>query len=53
MLDVSDFRRARRHMVETQIARRGIRNEYGWRPCGSAAPEEVLVDEGFAVFACW
>ena len=50
MLDQSDFARARRHMVETQIALRGIRSE----PVLEAmreVPREDFVEEGFEEFA--
>jgi protein-L-isoaspartate O-methyltransferase len=50
MLDVSDFVRARRHMVDTQIAGRGIRDQR-ILDAMREVPREAFVDEGFEEFS--
>lgn len=50
MLDVSDFARARRHMVDAQIAGRGVR-DLRILDAMREVPREAFVDEGYEEFA--
>jgi protein-L-isoaspartate(D-aspartate) O-methyltransferase len=50
MLDLSDFARARRHMVDTQIAGRGVRDPH-ILDAMREVPREAFVDEGYEEFA--
>jgi protein-L-isoaspartate(D-aspartate) O-methyltransferase len=50
MLDVTDFERARSHMVEMQIARRGISDRRLLESLREV-PREAFVEEGFEEFA--
>lgn len=50
MLDLADFARARRHMVETQLERRGVRDPAVLEAMREV-PREAFVEQGFEEFA--